>query len=683
MPTIPNGVNTEGAMNAPSSDISKLVDSLLNIEATVNKISVSFGAEDSDKKKKAAVTFGKTPTVNDMMKFTNNLGVAVPAGFVMLHNDLVKMGAGDEGGGGLSLDKSLAKLANAAAGFVENLTPVGLGVALGTGLAIAAIPLGLGLAAALVGAGAGLAVAFIGLGKGLGEALVGAGEALSTAFKGLGEGLASALTGLGELARGIGEGLGSVLKGALEGLGALGEGLGRGLGAVLSGLGDFAKGIGEGIGSALYGLMSGLGEFAKGIGEGLGAALEGLFSGLGEFAEGIGKGLGSILLGLFSGIGELAKGIGEGLGSALKGLLSGVADIAEGIGKGLGAVMGATAEGIGKGVGAVIKGTGDAIKGIGEGVGSVLKGTGDAAEGIGKGIGSTLSGAGDLAKGIGEGLAAVVFAGGDAIGAIAKGIGEGVAEAFRGGGDAIATIIKAMKSNAAIDAIFNDEESNNAIANDSEVFDIKKKGTESVLKAYFASLVDSFGYEIKESDVQSGNLDKIKKKSGFGEWLKGIVSDVGGALGGLISGVFSGGKGSTGEVDVTGGLNPYEDSRVKEALYAGNAGVLTAYYNQMIEAIEDVPTGRNSDMRSYATSAMQKAFESMGLKTAETIQSSTQVIQSSFDDSNIRIAINNLNNTVSEITVKLDKVIEKEPVIVNAGGGQRTNPVNLSTDIPS
>lgn len=598
MANIPNGVNAEGAMNAPNDDISKLIDSLLKIETSIGSIKLSYESELIRQRQKETVSFGKQPTVNDMIKFTNNLGVAVPAGFVMLHNDLLKMGAsGEATGSGDSLQGALAKLAGAGAKFLGSLTVAGLGVALGTGLAIAAIPLGLGLATALVGAGAGLSLAF--------------------------------------------------------------------------------RGIGEGIGSAL----SGLGDFAEKLGRGLGSALSGLFSGIGELARGLGEGIGTAFLGLFSGVGELARGLGEGIGLALSGLFSGLGDLAEGIGRGFGAAMGATAEGIGKGVGAVLNGAGDAVEGIGKGVGSVLSGTGDAAEGIGKGIGSTLSGAGDLAKGIGEGLASVVFAGGDAIAAIVKGIGSGISEAFKGGGDAIATIIKALKSNVAIDAIFNDEESNNAIANDSEVFEIKKQGTASVLKAYFASLIDSFGYEISESDVKSGNLSNIKKKSGFGEWLKGIVSDVGGALGGLISGVFSGGKGSTGEIDLSGGLDPFTDSNVQRALYSGTAGVLTAYYNQMVEAIEDVPIGYGSDMRAWAKSSMESAFKSMGLKTSESIQSTTQVIQSNFDDTKIRVTITNLSTIVDDIRNKLNTIEIGQPLVVNNLNNNGSSPI-MATEIP-
>lgn len=601
MPNNPMGLTPDGSMDQPKGDISKLIDSLLKIQENSDIIKNILSEQNADIKKKAAVSVPKNPTVSNLQSFVNNLGVAVPAGFIMIHNDLIAMGAG--GGGGETLESGLGK-------FLANLD---------------------------------IGEAFISLGTGLGLALVGAGAALAMAFRGLGEGLASALTGLGELAKGIGEGLGSALKGALEGLGALGEGLGRGLGAVLTGLGDLARGIGEGLGSAFKGFLEGLGDFAEGIGKGLGAAFKGFLEGLGDFVEGIGSAIGNVLLSLFSGIGELAKGLGEGIGSALSGLFSGVGELAKGIGEGLG----------------------EAIKGALEGLGALGKG-------IGEGFGSALSGAGDLFKGIGIGFGEALKGGGDALGAIAKGIGDGIADIFRGGGDAIATIIKAIKSNPAIDSLFDDEESNAKVSSNSDIVTLKVKGSKSVLKAYYANLIDELGFKLDEKDVLSGDLDKIKKKGWLGkaaDALKNGVSYLGELAGGLLDGIF-GGKNSPEDLGLSTSID-FTNAGIKSVVITGQKNVLTAYYSAMETAISNVNV-KSGDMISYAKSAMKQAFDAMGSKTAESIQSNTQVIQSSFDDTRVRQAINGLSEIVMSIKTKLTEIGDKEPVVINqptSGGG--------------
>lgn len=203
-------------------------------------------------------------------------------------------------------------------------------------------------------------------------------------------------------------------------------------------------------------------------------------------------------------------------------------------------------------------------------------------------------------------------------------------------------------------------------------------GYRAYVRAYYLNMLESYGYTV---DMDKLNKDDFTiRKGGLGEglikgWLNDISSTAGKAVGNLLGGAMS----SMQDLNIIdSSLN--EDVGVKYTRTQGYKSVLEVMFNKMADVIDDVPGGLGSDARGYAKKALESAFDALGNRTSEQIRENTTVISSTYDDSKMRLLVNDLLTKVKDMRDKMDVIIEKEPVVVNSGGPNTTVPRAVGED---
>lgn len=199
--------------------------------------------------------------------------------------------------------------------------------------------------------------------------------------------------------------------------------------------------------------------------------------------------------------------------------------------------------------------------------------------------------------------------------------------------------------------------SDGVLNTDEDVKKVRKFGYITYLKGYYNSLVGEFGYEI---DFDKG-VSSLKDKS-LWDKLKSTASNIGAAIGNLFSGVSDKMVDSLTTFVSEAALETDDD--IRQIRKDGLSIYLTQYYARMAEAITNVDTKKNSDVEKAARDALKKSFDD--------ISSATSAISLSFDDKNIVNAIKNLHASVGLILQNTDNLLKKEPVIINS---QSSGPV--------
>lgn len=806
---IPNGVTPNGSQSAGSDDISKLTEILLSIESSIKSISGNSDDDAKDKKRSKAMQVSRNTTVNDMIKFTNNLGLAVPAGFIMIHNDLEKLLSSGSGGGG-GLYAALAAAAGAA--ITGALTAAGDA---GAKLLTAG---GDAVATGAKGIGEGISTAA----SGVGDAAVNVIEALKkTGDKGIDtllsdEEFANQLKGDGDVFKlrkmAIMAYLRSYYANLIEPAGYSVEinsddwklTKDTSLASVVD---DFAQGFGNLVGNTVGSVMNavqqgiengGLNDDAEvqriramgytaylrayyanliqpngyvvedvnantwtlvsdisiaSVGDDIGQALGGLVSGpvnalMGSITDSIANvsqnfkeevdrvrafGYANYLRAYYANLMEpmgyapedinakewtlvpktSAASVGDDIGQFLGGIVSGPVD----------AIMGSITSSIANIVES-FKPEVDRVRAFGYAnylkayYANMIEPLGYAPEDINAETWVLVpkTSAASVGDDIGQFLGGIVAGPINAVGEAVTNTIANVVESFKPEVDRVraygymaylkayyANMIKPMgvqvdDMNAdpaewklhkegsaeaiikiitdtlggimaapvkAIGQALTDTVADAAQNSDPLVQKTRAAGYRAYVRAYYLNMLESYGYTV---DIDKLNRDDFTiRKGGLGEglikgWINDATSTVGKAVGNVLGGAMSGLQ-DLNIIDES--LN--NDPGVKYTRTEGYKSVLNVMFNKMSEAMDDIPKGVGSDARNYAKKALESAFDALGKRTSEQIQENTTVISSTYDDTRMRLLVNDLLTKVKDMRDKMDVIIEKDPVVFPVG----------------
>lgn len=199
--------------------------------------------------------------------------------------------------------------------------------------------------------------------------------------------------------------------------------------------------------------------------------------------------------------------------------------------------------------------------------------------------------------------------------------------------------------------------SDGVLNTDEDVKKVRKLGYIAYLKGYYNNLVGEFGYEI---DFDKG-VSSMKDKS-LWDKFKSAASDIGAAIGNLFSGVTD--KMGNSLITFVSEASLETDDDIKQIRKDGLSIYLTQYYARMAEAISNVDTKKNSDVEKAARDALKHSFDE--------ISNATSAISLSFNDKDIINAIGNLTNKVGLILKNTDDLLVKQPIVMNS---QSSGPV--------
>jgi len=675
--------------NDTPRDMQELIDILNKMSSKVSSLSENSNEQKESFKKNKSGSVSQSPTIADLKSYAGNLGLAVPAGFIMLHNDLEKL-TGKKGiesslGGSTSIMSTAA--ASAAGGAI--------------------------------GAAAGAAVG------GLVNGLVGAFKPDSPGQKHIEELIdqmnlsltledVMAMPGVKEKQA---EGVAAYIKtyfvsqaaalATSEVLGSVGEGLGKAIAGVFTGI---WKGFGgkekTGLETITAALMDNLKaedyinkpEIKEAQEQGVAAYVKTYFISqaaslaTSETMGAIGEGAGKLVAGVFTG---LWKGFGGKEKTGLEGLVNQIIDGLEyetviqdpdvqkvvhnnfvaylktyfatqiasmalsetvaGITEAAGESVGGVLKGLFRGVvGAFGADTRGPLQIVADDVIASIKSEdfiddAEVKEIEHKNVVAYLKTyfamqIANMAES--QAVEGVFAAAGESVGGLLKGLFKGVGEAF--GADMSSPIQKII--NELIKNI-NPE----PYLTDTEVLTAEKHGIVSYLKTYFEIQANAMAKidtasaagEAKGSQVRSffTSLFKENEESPFEKAINVLINDI--------------------NPDAFKNSN---DIKLAKEYGLSNAVKVTtvALGNSLSEAILDVKYSKNelSVLKDKFVNAVGNSITEMGNSLNVDITNNTKTIASSFDDTKIRNSIQSLYAVVSQISTRVGQILDKDNTTV-------------------